>query len=87
VSASIPNSQKQPLNLQLNITEAFRTGDYSKKSVPLLHHYMQLFKEKKCKRLHFPTHVDPMSVDFEACTLCYGEFYEPCQILLPNLMD
>jgi hypothetical protein len=79
-----------PLNLQLNITKAFRTRDYSKKS--LLHRYAQVFKEKKHKQLYFPTHVDnnhwvPMSVDFKACTLCYGEFYEPCQILLPNLTD
>jgi hypothetical protein len=67
-----------PLGLQSNIEQAFRTGDYSKTSVPLLYRYTEMFKERKRKMLYFPTHANknhwiPMRLGFENRTLEYGE--------------
>jgi hypothetical protein len=66
------------LSLQSNIEQVFRTGDYSKTSVPLLYRYTEMLKGQKWKMLYLPTHVNknhwvPMRLDFENRTLEYGE--------------
>ena len=65
------------LNLQMHIHRAYDSGDYSKKSVPLLCRYTKLFKEKKCSRLYFPAHINgnhwvPFVIDFQKETIRHG---------------
>ena len=65
------------LNLQLHINRAYKTGDYSKASVPLLCRYTELFKEKKRTYLYFPAHIGgnhwvPFFIDFKTETIRHG---------------
>jgi hypothetical protein len=86
------------LNLQMHINRAYETRDYSKKSVPLLCRYTELFKEKKRTHLYFPAHIGgnhwvPFSVDFKKQTIQHGKcltfvgFIAADNILQETLVD
>ena len=65
------------LSLQMHISRAYNTGDYSKESVPLLSRYTKLFKEKKCSHLYFPAHINknhwvPFLIDFKKEIIQHG---------------
>jgi hypothetical protein len=65
------------LNLQIQIKQAYETGDYSKGFVALLCRYTELFKEKKRTHLYFPAHLGgnhwvPFFINFEMETIWHG---------------
>jgi hypothetical protein len=76
-----PNLQKTTvvatLNLQMQINKAYKDGNCSRNSVPLLSRYTELFKKKKCTHFFFPVHINanhwvPFLIDFQKETICHG---------------
>ena len=65
------------LNLQMQINKAYKDGNFSRGSVPLLSCYTELFKNKKCTHLFFPAHISTnhwvaFLIDFQKETIRHG---------------